>query len=382
MTRNLISTLILWMVCSFLVFFCFIVVASAQEEARSMKRPAHVGFIFPLSTNGIEAPECDNGFSLHAIAGVSRRERAFCVSGIASIVKQDAHGVQISGVYSQVGDYIRGAQISGMANVTVKQVNGAQVAGMVNVSGLVEGAQVAGFANVAKDVNGAQVAGFTNSGKNADVQIAGFANVAKQSEGLQLAGFVNVAHDTKNQIAGFINVAGKVKGVQIAGFINIAEESDYPIGLINLVKKGEKQLGLGIDESGTTMLTFRSGGKVLYGIVGAGYNFSDDNARYVLEGGIGAHFTFNKYFRTNLEVTASTLSDLSHNVYMKSTTKLLAALKIGKHIEIFAGPTFNYLGYERGQADLRKDNYLWKERSNNHFNGLYIGAAGGIQFNL
>jgi hypothetical protein len=382
MTRNLLSTLILWAVCTVLVFFCFIIIASAQEDSICTTRPVHLGLIFPLSTNGVDAPKFSNGFSLHALAGVSREERAFCISGISSIVRENASGLMISGIYNQVGDHARGTQIAGMVNVIGKEAEGVQLAGFANVSGNANGAQIAGFTNVSKNVDGAQVAGFANSGKETEVQVAGFSNVAKRSNALQLAGFINVAREAGTQVAGFINVARKVKGVQVAGFINIAEESDYPIGLINIIKKGEKQLGLSIDEASTTMLTFRSGGKVLYGIIGAGYNFENDNARYALEGGLGAHFVFNKYFRTNLEVTVATLSDLRYDVYMKSSTKLLAAFKIANRIEIFAGPSFNYLGYERGQSDIRNDRYLWHERSNNHFNGLYIGATGGIQVSL
>lgn len=382
MTRNLLSTLILWAVCTLLVFFCFIIIASAQEDTTSTARPAHLGLIFPLSTNGVDAPKVSNNFSLHLLAGVSREERAFCLSGISSVVRENVSGILISGIYNQVGDHANGVQIAGMVNVIGKEAEGVQLAGFVNVSGNANGAQIAGFTNVSKNMDGAQIAGFANSGKDADVQVAGFSNVAKHSDALQLAGFINIAREAGTQVAGFINVARKVKGVQVAGLINIAEESDYPIGLINIIKNGEKQLGLSIDEAGTSMLTFRSGGKVLYGILGAGYNFENDNARYAVEGGMGAHFVFNKYFRTNLEVTAATLSDLQYDVYMKSSAKLLAAFKIANRIEIFAGPSFNYLGYERGQADIRNDHYLWHERSNNHLNGVYIGVTGGIQVNL
>jgi hypothetical protein len=382
MTRNLLNTLVLWIVCSLLVFFCFIIVASAQEDTTPAIRPAHVGFIYPLSTNGTDAPHLSNRFSLHLLAGVSRNEEAFCLSGISSVIKEDASGVVISGIYTHVGDTARGMQISGLVNVTGKEVKGLQLAGLANVTGTLDGAQVAGFSNVAGKVKGIQIAGFANSSKVADVQVAGFANITKQSKALQLSGFMNVTRDAGSQISGFINVAKKVKGVQIAGLINIAEENDYPIGLINIIKNGERQIGVGVDETGTTLLTFRSGGKVLYGILGAGYNFKDADARYVLEGGMGAHFSFNKYFRTNLEITTAALTDFDNNVYMKSTTRLLAAVKVVDRIEFFAGPSFNYLGYERGQNDIRNDRYLWRERSRDHFNGLYIGITGGIQVNL
>ena len=75
-----------------------------------------------------------------------------------------------------------------------------------------------------------------------------------------------------SQIAGFMNIARKVKGVQIAGFINIADSSATPIGLINIIRNGEKSISISADETLTWLLSFRSGGKILYGIVGGGYH--------------------------------------------------------------------------------------------------------------
>lgn len=379
MTRNFFSTAVLWLICTILVFFCFLIVASAQEVK---PRPAHVGFIYPLSTNGVEAPQCTNRFSLHVLSGVSRNETAFCLSGISGVVRQNAHGAMISGVTNIVGNNLDGVQIAGIFNLARKEANGAQVAGFANVAGNVHGAQVAGFANTSANTEGAQVAGFLNKAKSADVQIAGFANIARNTEAVQVAGFANISRgDAGSQVAGFINIARKVKGVQVAGFINIAEESDYPIGLINIIKNGEMQIGASIDESGVSMLTFRSGGRYLYGIIGAGFNFKEDNARYALEGGIGFHLPIARHFRTNIEMTAGALSDLEHNVYFKSGLRVLAAYKIANRFELFAGPTLNNLSYEREQDDIR-DNYLWQHKGASNVNGIYIGVTGGLQINL
>lgn len=379
MTRNFFNVLFLWIICSFLVFFCFVVAASAQGLK---PRPAHVGFIYPLSTNGVEAPQQTNNFSLHAIAGVSYQENALCISGVSSLVRHQSRGLLLSGISNHVGQKAYGAQIAGVLNQVKGDAQGVQLAGVANVTGSMDGAQIAGFANVSKDAHGLQLAGFSNSARATDVQVAGFANVAKSSEAVQVAGFINIAKDANTQVAGFINIAKKVTGPQISGLINIAEESDYPVGLINIIKKGEKQIGVSIDETGNTLINFRSGGKILYGIVGAGINFNDDNARYVLEGGMGAHFPIAKYFRANFELVSSAMSDLQYDVYTKSTARLLAAFKIANRIEFFAGPTFNHLGYERGQPDIRNDRYLWKDRNDDHINGFYFGAMGGVQINL
>lgn len=379
MTRNFFSVLFLWILCGFLVLFCFAIAASAQGVK---PRPAHVGFIYPLSTNGVEAPRHTNNFSLHAIAGVSYQENSFCLSGVSSVVKHESKGVMISGVLNHVGHKARGAQIAGVLNHIKGDAEGLQLSGFANITGTANGAQVAGFTNISKDARGLQLAGFSNKAKATDAQVAGFANVAQRADAAQVAGFINVAKEVNTQVAGFMNIAGKVHGVQVSGLINIAEESDYPIGLINIVKKGEKQIGLSVDETGNTLVNFRSGGKVLYGIVGAGINFNSDNARYVLEGGMGAHYNFTKNFRTSLELVTSIMTDLDYDVYAKSTARLLAGYKIANRIEIFAGPTFNYLGYERGQSDIRNDRYIWRSRNRDQVNGLYFGAMGGIQINL
>ena len=210
----------------------------------------------------------------------------------------------------------------------------------MNKSKNVTGIQLAGFANLAKNVNGVQIAGFTNLSEGTSSQVAGFLNIAKDVSG--------------TQIAGFMNKAKKVKGAQIAGFINIADSSDYTIGIINLVKNGEKSISVTFDENQTSFLSFRSGGRVMYGILGIGYNFKNKDAIYGFEAGLGAHAFEYKQFRLNLEITNSTLTSfkrelnletppkLKHGEYWKSTLRILPSYKIGNRFEIFGGPSLNY----------------------------------------
>lgn len=392
MTKNFARTLLLGMICSLLLLLCFIVVASAQEQKA---RPAHIGFIYPISSNGAEAGQHTNNFSFHVLAGISQQENAFCLSGVSNIVRKNAYGAMIAGLSNHAGGSIRGVQIAGFLNMVGEQADGTQIAGFANVSDNCEGAQVAGFLNRADNVDGAQVAGFlnlakdagaqvggfANIGKDADVQIAGFSNISKNSEAVQLSGFINKTNNAGTQIAGFINIAKKVKGAQISGFINIAEECDYPIGLVNIVKNGEKQLGLTIDESGNTLAAFRSGGRMLYGILGAGYNFNEHSS-YVFEGGIGAHLNVNKWFRVNIEAVATCMTEFRHEAYFKSSTRILAALKIANRLELFAGPSFNHIQFDRYQTDIRNDRYFWSHKGRNSFNGMFFGGIAGIYVNL
>src|SRR5690606_3868538 len=148
--------------------------------------------------------------------------------------------------------------------------------------------------NLAKSVKGVQVAGFGNNAKDANVQAAGF---------------YNIAENVNTQIGGFINIAKDVKGVQLSGFINIADSCDFPVGIINISRKGEKFLGATVDDDLTSLITFRSGGKYLYGIIGVGANFRYPTAVYASEAGIGAHLPLGKSFRLNGEIVSTSLSD-------------------------------------------------------------------------
>jgi len=341
------STLLLTI---FSLWFSFTVMG--QEEKTS---PAHVGFIYPLSTNGKDAAAYTNAFSLHAIAGLSKAETGTAIAGVSLLIKDQAKGVQISGV----------------SNIILNNASGVQVAGVTNI--------------VKHDASGVQIAGFLNLSENAGaVQVAGFSNIArKSSKGLQLSGFLNKAENVNTQVAGFMNVARNVKGVQLAGLINVADSSDYPIGLLNFVKNGEKSISLTVDETATTLASFRSGGRVLYGILGIGYNLKSDNkSLYGIEAGLGAHIPVAAKFRINMEIASLTLSDFKNGDYFKNTLRILPAFRFTPHLEIFGGPSLNYVDYSKGKGDGLMDHYLWKKERGEDFRGLYLGFNAGIHYIL
>ena len=65
------------------------------------------------------------------------------------------------------------------------------------------------------------------------------------------------------QFAGVVNIAQKVSGVQF-GLLNVANENDYPIGIINIIKKNrEMGVALTYDFLGNYILSFRSGTNTL-----------------------------------------------------------------------------------------------------------------------
>lgn len=373
-------------------------VTSAQEGGDFKEAPAHVGLVYPLSTNGTEAYNFKNKFSLHAIAGVSASEESFCASGFANVVRYNANGLiasgfanvilenatglQASGI-NYIGQYAKGFQAAGFANITGRSL-GLQGAGFANVNtDDVQGGQLAGFANVAKDVEGFQGAGFANVAKDVKgAQASGFVNVARKVKGAQVSGYVNVAESVNTQVSGFINIAGEVKGAQVSGFINIADSCAFPVGFVNISRKGEKFIGVTMDDNLTTMVAFRSGGKYLYGIVGAGANLSYTDPLYAIEAGLGAHIPIAKSFRFNVEATATSLSDFWTTAKFTSAFRVLPALKLGKRFEIFAGPVLNYESSDNFNYEETRTNYLWKSNDFGYRQRLYIGAIGGLHFDI
>lgn len=347
----------------------------------------HIGFVYPLSTNGIHAPLDTNRLSFHLLAGVSSVETGFTFAGFSNIIRNEATGTQFAAFSNHIGKKAEGLQIAGFANI-YGEGKGAAFAGFGNISrGNVKGAQFAGFGNIAKDVDGAQFAGFFNKATSIKgAQLAGFMNLSsKDISCCQLAGFINKAENVGgSQFAGFINIAKKVKGVQGAGFINIADSSDYPIGIINLVKNGEKGISVTTDETTSTMLSFRSGGKVLYGIIGIGYNFKNKDEVYAMEAGFGAHWFQSKSFRLNTELTGMSVESFKAGEYFKSSLKVLPALRIGKHFEIFGGPSLNFISTNtaEGRSLHTKFIHTWGNKWGNSLQALYIGYGGGIQFIL
>lgn len=352
------------------VLFLLLVSLAAHAQAQSDRSvKINLGLTYPLSSNGVHAPLDTNNLSINLLVGVSSEEKGPAFAGLSNMVKNNVHGSQFAGFSNHIG----------------KKANGALFAGFINTYAENEGAAFAGFSNIAHgEVKGAQFAGFLNiATKVKGAQFAGFMNVANNVKANQLAGFMNRAKDVNgSQFSGFINVARKVKGVQFAGFINVAESSDCPIAILNFIKNGEKSIGVSIDENQTTMLSFRSGGKILYGILAAGYNFKNHDEVYAFEAGFGAHFLQSRLFRLNTELTASALESFKDGEYFKASFKLLPAVKIAKQLELFAGPSLNFITTNSIEGKALNEKYLskWQGNYSNYEQILTIGYNTGLHF--
>lgn len=321
---------------------------SAQSDST---RLFHIGLVYPVSSNGTKAADYTNRFSLHSIAGVSRAETGVALYGAAGIVKENIDGVMASGSLNLIGGDARGVLLAGVTNI---------------VDGTSSGVQASGVANIARASRGTALAGVTN--------------LSEENAGIQVAGVLNKAANADYQVAGLINIARQVKGIQLAGLINIADSSDYPIALLNFIRSGEKSVALTVDETLTGMASFRSGGRVLYGILGIGYNFrKHEKPVYGIESGLGAHIPLRHNFRINTEITNQHLSDFRKGQYAKHSLRILPAVKSGS-LEFFAGPTINYLTYCEEKDFAGIDRFWWSRQGKRNFQGIYLGVIGGIQY--
>ncbi len=301
--------------------------------------PFHFSFMPPLSSNGINASQYTNGASFSILAGMSANERNFTFASISNVIANEARGLQFAGISNYIGKQGQGVAFAGITNTTKGTYKGVQLAGITNIAkGTYKGVQLAGLLNTSKDITGLQ-------------------------------------------FAGLLNIAGKVRGVQFAGLLNIAEESDCPIGLVNIVKRGEMGIALTYDILGNGIVSFRSGGKYTYGIIGFGYNhkLSGDN-KTVAEAGYGVHIPCYSWFQINNEfkVTSTATSD---KPFLNASYSLLPSFKIKKHYNIFGGASLNYsTTTEMDNQTLFPQNNLWKKHTDNRLQQLFIGYLVGIQY--
>ena len=362
----------------------------------------NIGFCYPISSNGAQAAEYTNHVSFNLLSGVSKEERSFSFAGISNEVKDKVTGFQFAGILNRVKNTAEGFQFAGISNLTGGTVKGFQFAGIYNSTANVEGFQFSGFLNRSKAIDGFQFAGFSNllNGNADGFQFAGFNNIVRgnvdgfqfagfsnivtaNTKGFQFAGFINNTKDVEGtQFGGFINIAKKVRGLQFAGFINIADSSDHSLALLNIIKKGEKNLAITTDEIQSTLVTFRSGGRVLYGVLGLGFNLKTGRDYMVVEGGFGAHLPLSNSFRINGEATGQYLEDWKSGYYYKTSLRLLPELKLGSRLAVLAGPSINFSETDTQVGMKLKNSDLWHEYSGNLKRQLFLGYTAGIQLSL
>ena len=349
-----------------------------------VESPYQMSLVPGLSSQGMFASQMINKFSLNLVGGYTAGVDGFEAAGIFNINQKDARYFQMAGVSNTVGGNINGFQVSGIHNLVYKNVNGIQVAGLYNhTKQQARGLQVAGLYNRTHATAQHQIAGLINNSATIEgIQIAGLINLTKNhSGGLQLAGLTNFNSGTaRHQIAGLLNRATEVKGVQFSGLLNIAETSDYPIGLLNLIKTGKKSLAISISESSFSHLTFRSGGRVLYGVLGTGYQIIGNQPPYALEAGFGIHLIDNRAYFFNMEFVSRIQTDFRDITDNTGSLKFLNGINFNRHLGLFAGPTVSFSALD-GSSNTNYSGWEFYKKTNSAgVNRLYGGFTVGIQY--
>ena len=331
------------------------------------------------------------------IIGVSNNRKSLALGALGNVVREKAYGLQIAGLSNHVGDMGGGVAIAGLSNTSGGSYYGIQVSGLGNISRGMMGIQVAGLGNITRDTRAIQVAGLTNISKELyGIQISGLTNIALDTYGLQLTGLSNVSHDLYGmqlaglfncakdvyglQFAGLVNVAKRARGVQFATILNVAEESDFPIGLINIIKQGDKGVALTYDILGNAVISFRSGGKYTYGILGVGYNTQIEE-RLVVEAGYGLQIPICRWLDVNNEFKATTMGYNSDYTRSNFSYLLAPSLPLWRHCNLFAGASINYFVSDRARAaTLLPNASLWRKEGDRGIGQLYLGYHVGVQY--
>ena len=321
-----------------LFFLNFLLCGMTFSQADDNKRAAFQFSFMPLmSTNGLQAKEYSNKVSVNLLSGLSKNEKAFTFAGLTNIVLNDANGFQFAGLGNYIGNNGKGVAFSGLGNVVQNNYSGFQFAGLGNYIG--------------------------SSGR-----------------GMQFAGLVNISKDYSGfQFAGLVNIAKKVNGVQFAGLLNIAESSDWPIALVNIIKNGDLGIAVTYNEIGSMVVALRSGGRHTYGIIGGGYNHKAD--KYVVAGGIGAHIHVTRWLALNNELVGETLDNFSKYITFKVGYAFLPAFRLTPHIELFGGPSINYIQTDDlRNVDIIPDKHIWRKSGDTKFQQVYFGYQAGLQY--
>lgn len=284
------------------------------------ERPYQLSLLPGIGTHGFANSRAVNDVSVNIIGGHAGGVEGVELSGVFALNELDVSHVQAAGVFNAVGGDVRGVQVAGVINHAIGSLSGVQVAGVYNAAG----GQVKGM-----------------------------------------------------QIAGLVNRAGKVDGVQLAGLLNIADSSDYPIGLVNLVKNGHRSLSIEGDTQGRLRTGFRSGGRVMYGLVGLGYGVARQRLRYLAQAGIGTRLVTGKRFGMDAELVSKTITDFKRS-QSQLDFSLLPQIALMPQVRLYGGPV---LGMVTAAKHPIEDRPLWVlDRFNGEKALLFADFTVGVSY--
>lgn len=373
--------------------------ANSQEKEKSADktRAFQMTFVTPLGTNGLDAWNITNKFSINLYAGYNGGLDGFEMSGFGSMLRYNMKGTQISGFGNLVLGTGKGVQLAGFFNFVNNSFEGFQGAGFANVvTDTTKACQLAGFANVStKQVSGAQLAGFANYSRGNSIgQISGFSNVNSGAlKGFQISGFANVNTGKTEgvQVAGFANITSTLKGVQV-GVFNFVDslEKGIPIGVFSIVRNGYRAFELSAGETLYGMLSFKTGTRLFYNIISVGASYKNDQMIWGWGYGIGTMFRLNDNWDMATELISYQINEnewFTEALNTHNKLQLTVSRSISDKIEFFGGAnwTVNVSETIDHNGDAFKSNISpWNVFNKTYGNDInvkmYPGVVLGIRF--
>lgn len=247
--------------------------------------------------------------------------------------------------------------------------------------------------------------GSYNSGRVNGLQMSGVFNVSTEAlYGVQISGIVNVV---EGNIWGLqlapVNIRGageeEDNGVNIMiGLVNVSKSPNViPIGLINVIEKGERHFLGFMDDSAFLNAGYRSGSKnfythLSYGFGGGLIPGKEGDNLILPRGGFGFQYVFNKFY-INVDLTRGNIKKLNDFgvkdiflFFFGSNTKLYqirfkAGYQMYERFGVFAGVSLDYLRRKRSSDPSPKDlGGFIISNSNNYKSAFKIGLFAGVQF--
>jgi hypothetical protein len=372
--------------------------AIAQEEIQETKTlPFQITFVTPLGTNGLDAWNTTNNFSINLLAGYNGGLDGIELSGFGSILKNDMKGSQISGFGNITMETAKGFQASGFFNYNKGYFNGVQTTGFANIiTNDAKAWQISGFGNITtQKLDGAQISGFANYSKGNTIgQASGFTNINNGDlEGFQIAGFVNVNTERIEgvQVAGFINYTRKLKGVQIAPFNYVDSlEKGTPIGIFSIVKNGYKTFEISSNETLYGVVSYKTGTKKFYNIISIGASYKNDMVLWGWGYGIGTIKQLKNDWDLAIELLSYKINQdewFTETLNQNNKLKLTTSKKVSENLNVFGGISWNVNVSET--TDHNGNDYkstispwnIFDETYGNNTNvKMYPGFTVGIRF--
>lgn len=335
-------------------------------------KPFQFSFTPGIGTHGQLGAQVINKFSFNILGGYTAGTNGFELAGLFNINEKSVRYVQIGGLFNTVGGSVTGFQIGGLHNRVLDSVHGLQIAGLSNVvKGNISGVQISGLiSQVSGNAKGTLITGLLGK-------------VGKNLDGFQLSGIGSYCGYvmTGTQLSGIFNYTSHLKGIQI-GLVNVADTADgYSIGILNINKKGYKKFSLSTNDVLKVNLAYKAGNRNLYMILMGGFNPQKNNKVYSLGYGIGNELSVTGKLGFISELTTHAHYIGTRRVPFITTLRCSPAIQLGKHLQLFAGPSF-YVASTKAEPDEGYGNII-PERTLFKVDNIlktWIGWQAGISF--